>query len=185
MGNNVSGFVYFLAPVNGGPIKIGFSAKPKRRLYNHMTWSPVPLELLADYPAFKYDETMLHEVFAKCRLHSEWFRPTAELLALVEQVKSTGDGPHIPWPTTYFNRGRDQQFRAWREARGLSQGRFADLLETPVEEVDKWERLGSIRGMVRLWLLLPRKGWPVDLNDLLTTECKERDSKLQRLGEAA
>lgn len=57
-------FVYFLKPVGmDGPIKIGCSEYPQRRLLNLMAWSPFPLELLAQIDGDESVERRFHAAF--------------------------------------------------------------------------------------------------------------------------
>lgn len=66
-------FIYFVQGVNGGPIKIGTSRDPARRLSTMNTGSPEPLELLVKCRALPGMENRLHRIFAAGRLHGEWF----------------------------------------------------------------------------------------------------------------
>lgn len=81
-------FVYFIQRGEGGPIKIGAASNPAARLSTLQTGSPEPLRLLAATPGSLDDEAALHERFASARLSGEWFEPTADLIALIEQVAS-------------------------------------------------------------------------------------------------
>lgn len=83
-------FVYFLAPIEGGAIKIGCSYLPIERLRTMLCWSPVPLEILATAPGTQADERFLHSRFAADRIHSEWFRPSARLLDMIDRIKASG-----------------------------------------------------------------------------------------------
>lgn len=87
------GYVYFVAPVGGGPIKIGFSGKPVVRLSGLISWSPVPLEMLAYAPGFACDEKATQNLFLCQHLRNEWFKPSAALLGLIERVKADGKLP--------------------------------------------------------------------------------------------
>ena len=75
-------YVYFLKPVGlDGPIKIGCSRLPPRRLRDLMAWSPVALELLVGFRGDYRVERQIHNRFAKSHLHQEWFLPSPALLA--------------------------------------------------------------------------------------------------------
>lgn len=87
------GYVYFVAPVGGGPIKIGFSGNPTNRMAGLISWSPVPLELLAFAPGFACDEKATQNLFLAQHQRNEWFQPSAALLALIDRVKSDGKLP--------------------------------------------------------------------------------------------
>lgn len=86
-------FVYFIAPIGGGPIKIGVSHRPKTRLRELNQSSPYPLEIVALVPGGVYDERSLHGAFVAHWSHREWFKPASEILALIEEVKLNGKIP--------------------------------------------------------------------------------------------
>jgi hypothetical protein len=84
-----SHFVYFIRPVGrDGPIKIGCSAHPVRRLEGLMCWSPQALEVLVTLPGDFKLEGKLHRLFAKSHDHNEWFRETPRLLKLIDDLKA-------------------------------------------------------------------------------------------------
>lgn len=82
-------YVYFIQPVNGGNIKIGFSKFPFRRLEQLMDWSPERLVLLAFAPGGYDEEMRIHLMFKEHWSHKEWFRPAPEVLSMVGWVKMT------------------------------------------------------------------------------------------------
>jgi len=81
------GEVYFVR-AETGQIKIGFSLAAWSRLEALQTGSPVRLQLLTTTPGDQALEHDLHRRFADARLHGEWFRPTPELIALIEEIKN-------------------------------------------------------------------------------------------------
>lgn len=82
-------FVYFIKPVGmEGPIKIGCSETPMHRLKQLMSWSPFELELIATTPGDATLERNLHDVFAKCHLHGEWFDPSIAMREAIAKVKA-------------------------------------------------------------------------------------------------
>lgn len=89
-----SGFVYFLKPTDfDGPIKIGHSRNPARRMKSFLRSSPFPLELLGFVPGGRPDERFLHACFRDQHSHAEWFRHSPELreaIALVIAAQSVG-----------------------------------------------------------------------------------------------
>lgn len=86
--------VYFLRPVGEkGPIKIGYSDQPERRLKEMMMWSPLPLELIASVPGDRGLESLLHRSFSDAKTHWEWFRPIPELLEAIDRLVA-GRPPH-------------------------------------------------------------------------------------------
>ncbi len=77
--------VYFAQAASGGPIKIGVSRDPVRRVRALSIGSPDAIELLATLPGGVWLEGKLHEYFADYRLHGEWFdEDTPALSELIE-----------------------------------------------------------------------------------------------------
>lgn len=85
--------IYFLAPVGGGPIKIGCSQTPMSRLITLQSWAPYRLELLASAPGNPQEESAVHAEFAQFWSHSEWFRACPEIYAVICEVRATGQLP--------------------------------------------------------------------------------------------
>lgn len=82
-------FIYFAQAINGqGPIKIGCSRVPARRIEALMAWSPQPLHLLAVVPGNWKLENNLHQCFADAHLHHEWFNPIPRLVDAVRAIAS-------------------------------------------------------------------------------------------------
>jgi hypothetical protein len=80
--------IYFMRPVGlCGPIKIGCSAIPFKRLQNISRWSPVPLEIIASCAGTHADERHLHKMFKAHRFHHEWFHANPELDRLIERIE--------------------------------------------------------------------------------------------------
>ncbi|WP_085908310.1 GIY-YIG nuclease family protein [Kiloniella majae] len=88
--------VYFISPVNGGPIRIGRTKALDNRLNSLMNMSPIELELIGSIDGGEYVEYWLHEFFAKDRLHSEWFKPSKKLLEFAEDARSGVRNSLIP-----------------------------------------------------------------------------------------
>ncbi len=84
-------FVYFIqAGDENGPIKIGFSIDPYRRMEELQTMHAEQLFLLGVVEcADETAECALHRRFARICIRGEWHRPTAELLQVV------ADSQHI------------------------------------------------------------------------------------------
>ena len=81
--------VYFLRPKGMvGPIRIGASCEPQKRLQSYNTCSPFPLELLLTIPGGWPLETNIHQVFASAHSHGEWFFATSELLKAIAEMQS-------------------------------------------------------------------------------------------------
>lgn len=62
-------WTYFAKPVNGGPMKIGRSINPNKR----MTQIRPAVSLFAAVPEEKLSERAAHEMFADRRVSGEWF----------------------------------------------------------------------------------------------------------------
>lgn len=79
------GFVYFIGSPRGGPVKIGFSTAPRRRLGELQTASPVRLEILGLVSGTRETEQEFHLRFAPHRLNGEWFAPCAEIADFIRE----------------------------------------------------------------------------------------------------
>jgi hypothetical protein len=86
-------FVYFVTPADRSMVKIGVSCNPEHRLSGLMTWSPVPLEILAFVPGTANDERALHRRYLRQHSHREWFRSTPEMLADIAAISRFGELP--------------------------------------------------------------------------------------------
>lgn len=81
-------FVYFIKPVGAlGPVKIGCSIDPVKRLQQLMVWSPVRLEIIAAFPGSYDDETAIQGMFSDSRSHGEWFHHSERLATFVERIR--------------------------------------------------------------------------------------------------
>jgi hypothetical protein len=90
--------IYFIQPVEGGPIKSGSAVNVETRFLAIQSCSPSILKVLATVPdKDALYERELHKRFAYCRLHGEWFSPVAELLELIDKFKM---GPMTPMGPT-------------------------------------------------------------------------------------
>ena len=74
--------VYFIQPVDGGPIKIGCTHNLDQRFDEISAHSPLPLTVLGFIHGHRAAEQHLHGLFAADRLHGEWFRPSQQLCDL-------------------------------------------------------------------------------------------------------
>lgn len=91
------GLIYFMRRADGvGPIKIGCSKWPERRLAMFQVWSPEPLEIVAAAPGRFADERRIHRQFEAYRLHSEWFEAAPPVLSMLAKVAATGVLPPAP-----------------------------------------------------------------------------------------
>lgn len=78
-------YVYFVQQITGGPIKIGWAADPRKRIYTLQLSNPVPLVILAVMPGTLELEKDLHLRFETSMVLGEWFDPSPELLQLISK----------------------------------------------------------------------------------------------------
>lgn len=76
--------VYFVECQETGRIKIGQSVDPPRRFYDLRCASPTELELMGMVEGVS--EVALHEEFGADHHHGEWFEPSDELHARIEEL---------------------------------------------------------------------------------------------------
>ena len=97
--------VYFMRRADGvGPVKVGFSSSPKKRLQTCACWSPYPLSIIAlievDKKTGRYIERQFHERYLGWRLHSEWHEPCSLILSDVASISAgTFDLTGLPTPS--------------------------------------------------------------------------------------
>jgi hypothetical protein len=81
--------VYFLQAGNG-PIKIGYSGNPLKRLKLLQNLIPMRLRILATQPGGREEEARLHRKFDDLRLeYGEWFDPEYRLMEYINSIKKT------------------------------------------------------------------------------------------------
>jgi hypothetical protein len=79
--------LYFIRS-EGGPIKIGVSYDPARRVRDLQTSNPHPLTLLCVLQGEGHRECDYHRRFAAHRLQGEWFSPHPDILAEIARLNS-------------------------------------------------------------------------------------------------
>lgn len=96
----MSRHVYFIRPIGmAGPIKIGCSASPDKRLGALETWSPFPLEIIATLEGTEHTERQFHALFAAHHERREWFRWCPEIEEAVAAINAgTFDRRTLPSP---------------------------------------------------------------------------------------
>lgn len=77
--------IYFIQERAGGPIKIGYSVNPKKRLAEIQTSHPQRLMLLATMDGGRSEELELHRRFGRFRTQGEWFKDDQELLRFIQE----------------------------------------------------------------------------------------------------
>jgi len=80
--------LYFITS-KGGPIKIGVSNNPAKRLKGLQTSNPYQLTLSAVIPGGALMEGEYHKRFAEHRLVGEWFNPAPGILAEIERLNQS------------------------------------------------------------------------------------------------
>ena len=74
------GYVYFVQCGTDGPIKIGYTSDPAKRLSGLQVGSPEQLYMLGAVRARREVEGALHQALSKYRIGGEWFEPSAAIL---------------------------------------------------------------------------------------------------------
>lgn len=92
--------VYFLRPIRAeGPVKIGYSSRPRDRLATYAAWSPIPLEIAATTPGDVELEGRFHALFRARHSHLEWFHAAPEITRAIEEIRAgTFDFSILPGP---------------------------------------------------------------------------------------
>lgn len=78
--------VYFIQAEDGGPIKIGYSDDPAKRLIELQTSHHSPLVIRSTISGPPSLERKLHTRFRAHRLSGEWFSPVAEIAEMGECI---------------------------------------------------------------------------------------------------
>lgn len=81
------GFCYFVG-AGDGPIKIGSSRQPNRRLTELRRDTPGGLELLARINGGAERESYYHRLFEAHRLNGEWFARHPDIIAEIERLSA-------------------------------------------------------------------------------------------------
>lgn len=81
--------IYFIRPIGEiGPVKIGCSRVPENRLHLMTRWSPQPLEVVHSFDGSFKLEANIHACLADAHIHWEWFRPTPQVVGLVDRLQA-------------------------------------------------------------------------------------------------
>jgi hypothetical protein len=79
-------YIYFIQAELGGPIKVGCSFDPERRLRQLQLLCPFKLKLLGRLIGSRADEKKMHEAMRKHHAWGEWFHPSRYLMGMVEMA---------------------------------------------------------------------------------------------------
>jgi len=136
-------FVYFIKPSGfDGPIKIGCSQVPERRLGELTVWSPWPLEIIGTVKGTSRDEVNFHNCFKNCHSHREWFHSTPLLRATIAAVLKAGDfSPIVHLPVMGSIRDVSRKPRTENERRRIS---YAARVRCTKQRLRKREGNGGV-----------------------------------------
>jgi hypothetical protein len=81
--------IYFIEAVGLSLVKIGYTVDPVKRFMGMLTMSPVPLSLLGSIWGGPQKEAEIHAKLATFRTHGEWFKMTAEVMAIVATAETS------------------------------------------------------------------------------------------------
>jgi hypothetical protein len=118
-------YIYFIQAKDGGPVKIGWTIDPERRLKVLQSASPHKLVLRKVVRGSQRLEHFLHEHYAAYRLEGEWFEPQSDMPGCLH------DGG-ISTATWLDNRGQLVSFEEEaREARAARHAAEHRIVVTP------------------------------------------------------
>ena len=107
--------VYFIQAGEGGPVKIGFTSYPQKRLAALQTAHYQVLSLIREVPGGSDVEAYFHRRFAARRLAGEWFAFDADMLtasaapSFGPRAREIGSAVLISW---LYDRDNEIWFRA-------------------------------------------------------------------------
>lgn len=81
---SAGGFIYFIQVGHEGPVKIGWSANPTKRLASLQTAHHEKLYLRGCKQGSSQDEASLHAELRQYRINGEWFDPHDDVFAQIE-----------------------------------------------------------------------------------------------------
>lgn len=87
--NDSAGFIYFLKESLTGTIKVGYSKRLDKRIFNFGVTLPFDIELIHVIFSLnvKHTEKLFHVYFKKKRVNGEWFRLTDSDILNIRQLK--------------------------------------------------------------------------------------------------
>lgn len=146
--------IYFIQAINNpnGPVKIGYSKNPKKRLSSLQSGSPELLHIILTIKGKRDDEKRLHLYFEPLRLHGEWFSFEGYLkalledkelqeeiltIALVSQLEETTEFRKISKPKKVKNLAKKLKRDAYRAEQD-------ELLDARIEEIEQDRRLQAL-----------------------------------------
>lgn len=92
------GRVYFIAPYDGGPVKVGWSIEPLKRLKDLQVSHWMELELLGCIPGKRKLEEEIQSELNYAHIRGEWFEREAAEAWLEEWQESPNVWGALGWP---------------------------------------------------------------------------------------
>jgi hypothetical protein len=80
--------IYFIEAVGFSRIKIGYSTNVDTRRLSLAAQSPAELRIVHTFPGKLQDESRLHRIFRKFRVHGEWFSYGPEIAGFIEKARA-------------------------------------------------------------------------------------------------
>jgi len=87
---DAKGFIYFIQAVNGGPVKIGFSICPEKRILELQTANPYKLDLIGTIRGNIFAEKKLQKHLVHAKTYGEWFEPDEIVIEAIKQCLKYG-----------------------------------------------------------------------------------------------
>lgn len=173
----MTGFVYAIQIGDDGPIKIGQSRSPEKRLASLQGASPYSLRIAHRIPNERGLERGIHHVLAAHRMRGEWFTNHPEVFAALALAASGGMAALFPMsaPVEYAEipeikitcRPRSPRLANWIRDSGNTASALAGKCGCSVSTITRLAR-GEIDPshdmMKRIWI---NTGGAVSPNDLL------------------
>src|SRR3954470_2408881 len=79
-------WIYFIQAGTDGPVKIGITRNPRRRLASLQQANAEELRVLGLYRCYRLEERQLHDELAPACIRGEWFEPTPSVLSLAASL---------------------------------------------------------------------------------------------------
>jgi hypothetical protein len=92
--------IYLIQSGGTGPVKIGLTTNPAKRVAQLQTGNPMPLKLVAQIAGDRSVEGHLHRAFGRFHLTGEWFNPAPEIFAAFEAAREWPSAPVTLPPVT-------------------------------------------------------------------------------------
>jgi hypothetical protein len=115
--------VYFIKPIGmQGPVKIGCSCAPDNRRRSLASWSPFPLEIVAEIAGNENLERRFHAMLESTFISREWFAWSPELAGVIDAITAgTFDASNLPAPKLLPRKSADLSYitPGWKYRRSV------------------------------------------------------------------